>query len=174
MVSEEERIYDENGSLLKKTIRYAAGVPTGNYTEYEVDESGQITEGTAFSEDGTETGRYFSFEYDEAGRLSGVLYEGKDGEKYTGEYQYDEHGNRISRKFVSENGSSFQDEEIKNEYDAEGTLIKSTISFKLQEGEIETSSTRVSEYQYDADGKLVKVLLSDENGGSVGCYEFVY
>lgn len=174
LVSEKERTYDENGSLLKESIHFAAGVPAGSYIEYEIDESGQRTAGTVFSEDGTATGESAVYEYDEAGRLSGMVHTDQNGETQTAEYQYDEHGNLISRKVVLENGSTLQDEQIENEYDDEDVLIKSTSICNRKDGETESAFTQISEYQYDETGKLVKVLLSDEDGNSNGYYEFVY
>ena len=173
--------YDENGNqtLMETTITDANGNVSTIRNESKFDEKGSTVETKTVEADGsTFVSHYVT---DENGRATEIKEEDSNGYTCTRTYTYDENGNEIRSTYTASDGSNTETVNTYNEsgytlhaettgvnadgsdaafvsdfeYDAENRMLKS--SCKNAEGVEETT-----EYEYDANGKLVKeIFVSD-------------
>ena len=148
--------YDDKGNLTKE--EYAADHSTYNYIrEYEYDENRNIIKTIRHDDDGDTY--VYEYTYDKNGNVL------KSVETYTSdsysrreiiEYTYDSHNNEIKREsthsYVSDNYNSTDTTVYvtNNTYNTQGNLIK-RVEFNSF-GEVD----RTYEYEYDADGNMLK------------------
>lgn len=178
LISEEEREFDENGNIKKESLQSIDNVPKSSYTEFETDENGRKCKGEIFSYDGSPSGTLISYEYDDFNRISKMTWSGKETDQIV-YYEYDEFDNITNKKITSGNNEIILEQQITNTYE-NNFLIKSTTVFHDYQDNNEygcsnkNTFTQITEYEYDLDGKLVKELLFDQNGNSIGFYELEY
>lgn len=143
--------YDAEGRVIRNGI-----IGMGSYSEYEYDDAGLLVhsmeaEGGAVNTD---------YEYDERGRLIQSLTQG-EGVDTIVTYRYDYEDKILARI-------------ERNEYH-DGTVEESTYLYnynqkkQLSSIESDTSETR---YEYDAEGRISKIVFADDTSSTVKRYQY--
>lgn len=137
--------YDSHGNMVK-VVYYEKDEGITGWTEKTYDEQGHEVKSVEYDRDGNIANSY-EYEYDAQGNMIKSIQENmQDPERWNQvyEYKYDSKGNMIEMI-----GHGAFDISVKNEYDADGRLIR----------EVHTGGAEYGyrmEYEYDAQGNLVK------------------
>jgi hypothetical protein len=119
--------YDDHGNKAEEFNYLPSGLKVQRWS-YVYDSNGKIVK-IRYSESGAAGEKYETHhEYDEKGRLVQQLYYGHDG-SFAGNaiFEYDNHGNYISKMVYAANRSISSREASTYEYDAYGNWVKKTV-----------------------------------------------
>ena len=174
LISTETRTFNGLGFIEESTIHYAAGVPIGSRTEYQLDEEGNRISGTRIYEDGKIGKSISGIKYDTNGNMTEIVWESEYGNLIE-KYEYDEFGNEISFLLIDSDGEIISQAITENLYDQTQLLIQSICT------DIPTNSTDnaketsyIKTYHYDSSNRLSQITVTDYDNTAVGHYEYVY
>ena len=183
--------YDDNGRITKTVLSLGSQSATIAYS-YEANKV-IIDEQSTLSQIWTPF--YSEFVFDADGRVIRVdtymkFIEGKFPQ-YSYEYEYDEAGQLIKYRMLF-GDSAFLVEETVYTYDEQGQLSKSDTIYHTEE-DTNRSTTRytyegnsviakqyttrlvgTTQYEYDTEGRLIKVIATDENGDVESSETYTY
>ena len=153
--------YDDKGNIIEQImIKNTEGEPEISRYVYTYNENGYLSTANYTGYDGYVAS--YTFLYDDKGNNVKQIYE---DEYNTYEYlmTYDENGNMLSQVLVY-NGE-VESMNIVATYNESGKVIKEVCTYY-------DGSQESKDYTYDANGKCIQVVFTDENGENV--YEYTY
>ena len=185
-----QNVYDENGFLIKHTWITNDYTDTTEYTVNEHGDAISVKKTTCFvdKEPYVSSDKTIEYEYDEEGRHTKVT-TFSAGELYeTVEYTYNENGDVI-REFKIDQQGKRDEFETEIEYYADGTKRKeicvhnryseNSVTYQYDEYGNEISaksekSERISEYTYNDEGLVVKLIQNTGLDGKKKATEYIY
>lgn len=164
--------YDDNGNELVH-IQYDTEGNALNFTSREYDDEGRVTKYTQYDKSG-EVIQSTEYQYttDDKGNLIKTLCFDQDG-KLGQEVEYDDHGQKSRDIYYwSEESTAYYD--YKNEYDAAGNNIKTSIYVRYYSADEEPALESYNEMKYDEHGNMIALDHYDATGKLEFHYDIEY
>jgi YD repeat-containing protein len=170
---EPEEAADEVYLLSQKVAEslWADGYTEHITTDYEYDDQGYLIKSTETEVDTDSEGAFGTiteYENNEQGdciREVTTDLDGNNPSETTMEYEYDADGNRVKQMVYNSDGKMT----ASYEYDAQGNEVTWNADWDMF-----GTFTRCYENEYDAQGNLVKQVMTDENGEAFSTKQFSY
>ncbi|MCR4704393.1 MAG: hypothetical protein K5665_12105 [Saccharofermentans sp.] len=164
--------YDDNGNELVHIQYDTEGNPL-NFTSREYDDEGRVTKYSQYDKNG-EIIQSTEYQYtcDDKGNLIKMSCIDSDG-KLAQEVEYDENGKKSKDIYYwAENSTAYYD--YKNEYDANGNNIKTSIYVRYYSADEEPSLESHNEMKYDEHGNMISLDHYDATGKLEFHYDIEY